>query len=130
MKSSKSRLRRFAAGAMLVAGFYATGVAPPVHAQEAGPRLGTYKIVLVQLTSGTVSSLLVLKDGGVYEVHDMPGQSLRSRGNYRYDSAQRRVIWLSGLNYEMGRGGTFKVEQGGRVHRIQLGSKAYAISGE
>jgi hypothetical protein len=86
--------------------------------------------VLVQGTSGTVSSLLVLEAGGVYEIYDMPGRTLRGSGTYRYDAAQRRVLWLTGHNYEMGRGGTFTVEEGGRVHGILMGQRVYAISGE
>ena len=121
--------RRAALRTMLIAVALAAGSAARAEAQD-GPRLGEYKVVLVQLTSGTVTSQLVLQPGGVYEVYDMPARTLRSRGNYRYDPAARRMIWLSGLNYEMGRGGTFTVEAGGRVHRILMGPKVYAINGD
>jgi hypothetical protein len=121
--------RRAALGTMLLALVLAVGLSPSAEAQE-GPRLGAYKVVLVQLTSGVSTSQLVLQAGGAYEVYDMPARSLRSRGTYRYDAAARRVIWLSGLNHEMGRGGTFTVEEGGRVHRILMGPKVYAINGD
>jgi hypothetical protein len=92
--------------------------------------MGEYKLVQVALTTGSVTGLIVLRADGTYELYDMPARSLRSRGNYRYDAAQKRVFWLSGVNYEMGRGGTFSAEQGGRVHRIAMGPRVYAISGE
>ena len=99
-------------------------------AQDQGPRMGEYKLVQVALTTGTVTGLIVLRADGTYELYDMPARSLRSRGNYRYDPAQKRVFWLSGVNYEMGRGGTFSAEQGGRVHRIAMGPRVYAINGD
>jgi hypothetical protein len=81
------------------------------------------------LTSRSVGGYMALKEGGVYELYHAD-RSLRGRGTYRYDPAQKRVFWLSGVNYEMGRGGTFTAEQGGKVHRILWGPKAYAINGE
>jgi len=108
-------------------GFAAIG--PALAQGGSGPRLGTYKVVLVQLTTGSITNYLVLKEGGQYDVRELSGALYRS-GTYRYDEANRRVIWLSGLNYEMGRGGTFTVEEGGRVHRILMGPKVYAISGD
>ena len=129
MSEWKTSSRRVALRTMLFAIVMAAGLAPRAEAQD-GPRMGAYKVVLVQLPTGTVTSLLVLQPGGVYEVYDMPARTLRSRGNYRYDAAARRMIWLSGLNHEMGRGGTFTVEEGGRVHRILMGPKVYAISGD
>jgi hypothetical protein len=96
-------------------------------AQDAGPRLGTYAILQATGTSSNIVGQLVLKAGGIYEVYDMLGTELRSSGKYRYDADQKRVAWLDGINYEMGRGGTFSVQEGGK-HRIMLGSKTYAIN--
>ena len=100
----------------------------PLAGQEAGPRLGIYDIVTVALTSGVSTNLLVLKAGGIYEILDRADNQVRSTGNYRYDAGSERVFWLSGLNFEMGRGGTFVIDEGG-AHRIKLGSKSYAING-
>lgn len=119
---------RRAAMIAAVASMALAGLAPSAEAQEA-PRLGEYKLVQVALTTGSVTGLIVLRGDGTYELYDMP-RTLRSRGNYRYDPAQKRVLWLSGVNYEMGRGGTFSVEQGGRVHRIAMGPRTYAINGD
>lgn len=110
---------------------FAAGVyALPAWAEDVGPRTGEYKIVQVALTTGSVTGAIVLKADGTYELYDMPARSFRSRGNYRYDAAQNRVVWLSGVNHEMGRGGTFSVEQSGRVHRIAMGPRVYAINGD
>ena len=124
MKATTRRAAVCAAIAMVTL----AGIASAVQAQE-GPRLGEYKLVQVALTTGSVTGLIVLRGDGTYELYDMP-RTLRSRGNYRYDPAQKRVVWLSGVNYEMGRGGTFSVEQGGRVHRIAMGPRTYAINGD
>jgi hypothetical protein len=103
----------------------------PGHAQSAtGPRPGTYKIVLVQLTTGTVTSHLVLRADGTYQVFDLNSKEPRGSGTWRYDAAARRVFWLTGLNNEMGRGGAFTVEHGGRIHRISMGRQVYAINGD
>ena len=92
--------------------------------------MGEYKLVQVALTTGSVTGLIVLRADGTDELYDMPARNFRSRGTYRYDPVQKRVFWLSGVNYEMGRGGTFSVEEGGRVHRIAMGPRAYAINGD
>jgi len=97
-------------------------------AAQEGPRLGEYK--LRQGTGEVWTGTIVLKGDGVYELYDMPTRNFRGRGNYRYDAAAARVRWLSGINYEMGRGGTFTVQQGGRIHRITMGVVTYAINGE
>jgi len=122
----RAKRRAFLRSAALAAVIFAL----PASAQDAGPRMGEYKIVQVALTTGSVTGLIVLRADGTYELYDMPARSFRSRGNYRYDPAQKRVAWLSGVNHEMGRGGTFSVEQGGRVHRIAMGPRVYAINGD
>lgn len=116
---------RAGAGCVVVA---ALAVVAPAQDQE--PRMGEYKLVQVALTTGSVTGLIVLRADGTYELYDMPARNFRSRGTYRYDPVQKRVFWLSGVNYEMGRGGTFSVEEGGRVHRIAMGPRAYAINGD
>lgn len=100
--------------------------APTAPAGQGTPRAGTYEIVTVNLTSGVVTGRLVLKENGVYEVWEPGATAPRSTGHYRYDAAQQRVFWLDGLNYDLGRGGSFSVE--GNAHRIMLGTKTYAIS--
>lgn len=122
LKSSAVRALAFACA--LVAGAFFAGT--PAVAQDA-PRLGTYKIVSV--VTGTTTQL-VLRDGGVYEIYNFPTNEFRGRGTYRFDPAARRVIWLSGINHEMGRGGTFLIEDGGTVHRIVLGQAVSAINGK
>ena len=123
-----------AAVGLLVAGHVpgqaqsATGPRPTQSA--AGPRPGTYKIVLVQLTTGTVTSHLLLRADGTYQVFDLNSKEPRGSGTWRYDAAAQRVFWLTGLNHEMGRGGAFTVEHGGRVHRISMGRQVYAINGD
>ena len=105
--------------------------AVPVRAQgSSGPRPGTYKIVFVQLTTGTVTSTLVLRADGTYQVYDLGSREPRGGGTWKYDPVARRVFWLTGLNNEMNRGGAFTVEEGGRVHRISMGRQVYAINGD
>lgn len=112
----------------------AAGLAPGgtvLQAQPAtGPRPGTYKVILVQLTTGTVTAHLILRADGTYQVHDVGSREPRGTGTWKYDPAAKRVFWLTGLNNEMGRGGTFTVEEGGRVHRITMGRQVYAINGD
>ena len=127
MLAGMNRRAMLRVGAGCLAAATLAVVAP---AQDQSPRMGEYKLVQVALTTGSVTGLIVLRADGTYELYDMPARSLRSRGNYRYDPAQKRVVWLSGVNYEMGRGGTFSAEQGGRVHRIAMGPRTYAINGE
>ena len=98
------------------------------HADD-GPRAGRYKVYLVQLTTASYAYDLVLLDGGQYEVREFD-DSVRSRGEYSYNASESRVRWLSGLNYEMGRGGTFSIREGGTIHYILMGPKVYAINGE
>lgn len=95
---------------------------------DEGPRTGRYKVYLVQLTTASYVYDLILLDGSHYEVRESDN-SLKSQGEYRYEPAQQRVRWLSGLNYDMGRGGTFSIKEGG-AHYILMGSKVYAINGE
>jgi hypothetical protein len=95
---------------------------------EEGPRAGRYKVYLVQLTTASYVYDLILLDGSHYEVREFDN-SLKSQGEYRYEPAEQRVRWLSGLNYDMGRGGSFSIKEGG-AHYILLGSKVYAINGE
>lgn len=95
---------------------------------EEGPRAGRYKVYLVQLTTASYVYDLVLLDGGRYEVREFDN-SLKSQGEYRYEPAEQRIRWLSGLNYDMGRGGTFSIKENG-AHYILMGSKVYAINGE
>jgi hypothetical protein len=110
------------AGAALLAG-------PPAASADEQPRLGIYKVYLITGTSGSHVYDIVLLDGGHYEVREYDN-SLRSSGDYVFDAAESRVRWLSGLNYDMGRGGTFTVEDGGRIHRLRLGNQVYADNGE
>lgn len=95
-------------------------------ATDGGPRLGKYKIVIVNLTSGVATGTLVLKAGGIYEIWDNGDAAPRGSGRYRYDAAAKRVVWIDGINFEMGRGGSFSIENG--AHKILWNNKAYAIS--
>jgi hypothetical protein len=99
----------------------------PARADD-GPRLGIYKVYLAQFTDANYVYDLILKDGGRYEVREFDN-SLKSEGEYAYDASRTRVQWLSGLNYEMGRGGSFSIREGG-VHYILMGTKVYAINAE
>ena len=116
--------------ALAAVALLAAGHVPAQAQSAAGPRPGTYKIILVQLTTGTVMSTLVLRADGTYQVFEVNSKELRGSGTWRYDAAAQRVFWLTGLNHEMGRGGAFTVENGGRVHRISMGRQVYAINGD
>jgi hypothetical protein len=116
--------------ALAAVGLLAAGPVPGQAQSAAGPRAGTYKIILVQLTTGTVTSTLVLRADGTYQVFDLNSKEPRGSGKWRYDAAAQRVFWLSGINHEMGRGGAFTVEHGGRIHRISMGRQVYAINGD
>ncbi len=118
------------AGGLALAGLLAAAHMPVRAQGAAGPRPGTYKIVLVQLTTGTVTSHLELRADGTYQVFDLGSKEPRGSGTWRYDAAAQRVFWLSGLNRELGRGGAFTVEHGGRIHRISMGRQVYAINGD
>jgi hypothetical protein len=98
------------------------------HADD-GPRLGVYRVYLVPFTDATYVYDLVLMPEGKYEVREFDN-SLKSSGEYAYEESKSRVRWLSGLNYEMGRGGSFSIREGGAVHYILMGTKVYAINGE
>ena len=116
--------------ALAAIGLLAAGPVSGQAQSTAGPRPGTYKVILVQLTTGTVTSTLVLRADGTYQVFDLNSKEPRGGGTWRYDAAARRVFWLTGPNYEMGRGGAFTVEHGGRIHRISMGRQVYAINGD
>jgi hypothetical protein len=94
-----------------------------------GPRLGAYRVYLVPFTDATYVYDLLLLPEGKYEVREFDN-SLKSSGEYAYDESQSRVRWLSGVNYEMGRGGSFEIREGGALHYIRMGTKVYAINGE
>ena len=126
--SSRDRRRSALASACLLAMTATMTASAPARADD-GPRLGTYKICQANLTSAVCASRMNLKEGWQYEVTWEDG-SVRSRGEYSYDPGKQRVRWLSGLNYEMGRGGTFSIREGGRIHYILMGSKTYAINGD
>lgn len=129
-KVKATRRTMLRVGTMLAISAAACLAAPERAAAQDGPRMGEYKLVQVALTTGSVSGLIVLRADGSYELHDMPARSFRGRGTYRYDAGAKRVVWLSGINQEMGRGGTFSTERGGQVHRIALGPRTYAINGD
>lgn len=111
----------FAAGAMIAAW---SGIARA----DTGPRPGVYKVYQVPFTEPSYVYDLILMADGRYEVREFDN-TLKSEGQYRYEAAEQRVYWLSGLNWEMGRGGTFSVKEGG-VHYILMGPKVYATNGE
>jgi hypothetical protein len=98
--------------------------APRAQADD-GPRLGEYELLIDDVRH----HYMVLKPGGVYEIYYASNREFRGRGTYRYDAAAKRVVWLSGLNYEMGRGGTFETGEGGRIHRIRLSPSSMAVNG-
>ena len=110
--------------AALFAGLALAG-ADPAAAQD-GPRMGEYQ--LRQGNGEVWTGNIVLRGDGTYELYDMPTRHFRGKGGYRYDAAASRVVWLSGINKDMGRGGTFSAEKGGRAHIIRLGTNTYAIN--
>jgi hypothetical protein len=119
---------RTARWALLLAAVMFAAVSGSANADD-GPRLGTYRVYLVPFTDPSYVYDLVLLPEGKYEVREFDN-SLKSSGEYAYEADQSRVRWLSGLNYEMGRGGSFSIREGGVIHYIRMGTKVYAINGE
>lgn len=115
------------AAAALMAGLAATDAA---HAQA--PRLGRYEVRQAQFTSSTVLNILVLESAASYAVYDNLGKTLVGRGEYRFkpdpSSTESHFKWLSGP-WQGRYGGTLHLDEGGRVHRIQLHVKTYAVNG-
>jgi hypothetical protein len=126
--SSRDRRRGALAHACLLAVTVMIVASAPARADD-GPRLGIYKICQAILTSTNCASQMALKEGWRYEVMWEDG-TVRSQGEYSYDPGEQRVRRLSGQNYEMGRGGSFSIREGGRIHYILMGPKTYAINGD
>ena len=75
----------------------------------------------------TITTAMLLKADGTYEVYWYPSKQLRSRGTYTYSPETTRFRWLSGLNYEMGRGGTYIAEEGPCRPCIQMNGSTVAV---
>lgn len=117
--------RRMALALLAAAVWPATAIAQ----SNEGPRPGRYRVYLVQFTTRTYTQDIVLHPDGRYEIFH-PSGNLYGSGRYEYEAAQQRVRWLSGPNQELGRGGSFSIREGGRVHYILMGRFVYAINGE
>ena len=110
------------------------GDGPPMGRYEI--RLHTYVAKAGHMQPYSITSHLVLRADGTYEIYDLPGKALRSRGTYVYEAGTAGapgslgvIRWKSGLNHEMGRGGSyFPSNPGfGCEQCIQVGKFAIAV---
>ncbi len=92
--------------------------------QEKGPRLGRYKVTF-RTSYLTYFDLL---PAGKYKVYHVSNDKLHGEGEYTFDDKEQKVRWLSGPHQEVGYGGTFKVEDGGRKHVIRMSSSSIAAN--
>ena len=72
----------------------------------------------------SVSQYMIIRPGGIYEIYYYPTKEFRGRGTYEWDPVNAKVRWLSGINYEMGRGGSVDSDKGKDL--IILGTRTYA----
>ena len=112
-----------------------------VHAAD-GPPAGRYEIRTYHAASDDrsrafgVVSYMILRAGGSYEFYDARSNELRSRGTYAFEpgtagapGSAGLVRWKSGINYDMGRGGSYFPRNAafGCDHCIQMGSYVIAV---
>jgi hypothetical protein len=125
------------AGMLLV-----SDLSAPAHAAD-GPPAGLYNIRLYAPTrvgdnaariNYSITSYMILRADGNYEVYEKATKALRSRGTYTYEpgkeglaGSERRVRWKSGLNYEMGRGGSYFPKCMDGPHCLIIGVNAVAL---
>ena len=94
-----------------------------------GPRLGRYR-AWGNSGNGSVPILygdILLESGGSYK-HWRAGNEYAGEGRWRYDSASKSVIWLSGPLKGLWQGG-FSVRGEGKVHAIRLDRLIEATNG-
>jgi hypothetical protein len=82
-----------------------------------------------------VTSYMVLRSEGTYEIYELTN-ALRSRGTYVFEPGNAGmpgslgvVRWKSGLNYDLGRGGSYFTSNPGFncQHCIVMGRNAVAV---
>jgi hypothetical protein len=114
----------------------------PAHAAD-GPPAGLYNIRLYAPTrvgdnaariNYSITSYMILRADGNYEVYEKATKALRSRGTYTYEpgkeglaGSEGRVRWKSGLNYEMGRGGSYFLKCTDGQYCLFIGVNAVAV---
>src|SRR5262245_14147937 len=117
--------------AVLVAAATAVLASLPVHAED-GPRLGRYEVRAAPIAAGSVINILVLDTATAYTLYDSIGAVLVGRGEYRFNpnpaANEAHYNWLSGPFQRQHYTGTLYVENGGRIHRIQLEPQTYAVT--
>ena len=115
--------------------------AGPAHAD--GPPAGTYNIRQYTPTrigesfthiNYSITSYMILRADGNYEVYEKATKALRSRGTYTFEpgkeglaGSEGRVRWKSGLNHEMGRGGSYFLKFRDSEYCVVLGGNTVAV---
>lgn len=117
-------------------------VAAGVGQAADGPSAGRYEIRTYYAASDDPSraygvvSYMILRADGSYELYDSKSNELRSRGTYAFEPGNAgaagsvgRVRWKSGINYDMGRGGSYFLSstQFKCQNCIQMGSYVIAV---
>jgi|SRR5262245_61393418 len=99
---------------------------------EDAPRLGRYEVRVAPIPAGSVIAILVLDSPTAYTLYDAIGTVLVGRGEYRFNpnpsANETHYNWLSGPFQRQHYTGTLYVENGGRIHRIQLEPQTYAVT--
>lgn len=137
MPTACVRALTFALIAMLVT------VSPGSARAADGPPAGRYEIRTYHSPSPdpsrhlyAVLTYMLLRGDGGYEVYDAKSNELRSRGTYAFEpgnggapGSAGLVRWKSGLNYEMGRGGSYfpRNQPWGCDHCIQMNRLVIAV---
>lgn len=113
----------------------------PAHAND-DPLPGTYEIRHYRVTkaasdqSYSITTYMVLKADGTYELYELPHRTLRSRGTYVFERGTRGqpgseglLVWKSGINHEMGRGGSYFLKNStyGCEQCFVMGTNAVAV---
>ncbi|MFO0989432.1 MAG: hypothetical protein U1F37_19070 [Alphaproteobacteria bacterium] len=126
---------------LALAALAVVAVCGPAGAAD-GPPAGRYEIrsyTAIPDSPSTIygtPSYMVLGANGSYELYDTKSNELRSRGTYAFESGTAGapgsvglVRWKSGINYEMGRGGSYFPSNAAFKcqHCIQLGSLVIAV---
>jgi hypothetical protein len=98
-------------------------------APAAGPRTGRYIILSYGANPASPLRLgeIELAADGAYRFLNVNGRVLGS-GKYRYESAERRVIWQDGILEERGWTGTFTIEREGKTHQLRLMRTTIAVN--
>lgn len=117
--------RRLLGIAMLLAAAWLVGPAATAAEGADGPRLGRYRLYINNVTT----MYFDLLEGNRYKVYDAGDNGLLGEGRYEYDPGERRVKWLTGRFVDVGYGGTFAEDEGGKVHILKMSGIAWAYNG-